>query len=187
MSIEKIKRAYRKLFPLKYITWREFYKWLALLFFLVCSFSFIYLLEDIFVYGHWRYDEQICLLGDIIIGWFFFSCWSYKATQILFRKKGKRYEGKIIRAERMIGGGEDTYYLFIEFYKDKKRLVRRTAGYVGSPNFYLENGKCAVYEYLGHFIEADFNVRKELPDRLSYHHIKETKHKMFMPKGDKYV
>ena len=98
------------------------------------------------------------------------------------------YNGKIVEAERMFGRGESTYYFFIEFYKNKRKLIRRTSGYMGNPHIYLENEECHIYEFMGKFIETDFNVSKQFPendDKLLNIKIKE--HKMFMPKGNKYV
>lgn len=81
--------------------------------------------------------------------------------------------------------GENTFYLFIEFYVNGKKLVRRTDGYVGNPNHYLVSKRCSVYELNNKYIEGDFKLREK--KLYTENLIRITKHLMFMPKGDKYV
>ncbi len=107
------------------------------------------------------------LTDDYTIGVFFLisslfilHCAAYDLKKWLYKKFGKMYNGKIVEAERMFGRGESTYYFFIEFYKNKRKLIRRTSGYMGNPHIYLENEECHIYEFMGKFIETDFNVSK---------------------------
>ena len=133
-------------------------------------------------------DDEFEFFMFITVNIWTVYCGSYDIKKTIFKALGIRYNGVIAKAERMCGNGKDTYYLFIEFYKNKKKLIRRTSGYLGSPNQYLRNKNCHVYEFLGMFIENDFNIRTKFPDSIDdYLDIKTEPHKMFMPKGDKYV
>ena len=171
----------KKLFSIKYRTLREYFAYLLCIPVLGHFVCVMMLLEEPFI-------DVFRLAFTIISTLWFLYCCSYKPMQWLFKKKGKAYDGKIVKAEMMYGTGENTYYLFIEFYRERKKLIRRTSGYMGSPNIYLENDRCHIYEFMGKFIEADFNVRKKFPEnKEECLNIKIEKHKMFMPKGNKYV
>ena len=182
---EKIEMIRRKMFPIKYLTLREYFFLLLIGPFVM---SWYVIISSAFLkFEPFIFDPYI-LIPTFAVNLWSAYCGSYRPMQSLFKKKGTRYKGRIIRAERMCGAGEDTYYFFIKFRKGKKTLIRRTSGYMGNPNIYLENDICGIYEYRGRFIETDFNVRKVFPkNENECLHIKITPHKMFMPKGDKYV
>lgn len=171
-----------KLFPIRYSTLKEYFFWLMIwplagMWYCVIPLKWEFFTSDI-------YTVVVFFLANI----FALCCGSYKPAQWLFKKVGKKYKGKIVGAEKMYGMGESTFYLLIEFKRGKKTLIRKTSGYQGGPSANLKNNKCYVYEFLGKFIEADFNVKKryseEEDDSLCF---PITKHKLFMPKGDKYV
>ena len=109
------------------------------------------------------FEDCTNFIPFLIISLLLLNCISYSIKKFVFKIFGKKYAGKIVKAEMVIGRGENTYFLFIEFYKNKKKLIRRTSGYMGNPNRYLKNTECNVYEFLGSFIENDFNVRKKFP------------------------
>ena len=133
-------------------------------------------------------EDYTSFIPFLIISLLLLNCISYSIKKFVFKIFGKKYIGKIVKAEMVIGRGENTYFLFIEFYKNKKKLIRRTSGYMGNPNQYLQNKNCHVYEILGMFIENDLNTRTKFPDSTDdYLDIKIEPHKMFMPKGNKYV
>lgn len=142
----------------------------------------VIVLADI-VNGNFYYDQVAIITFFIMASCVFIYCWSFQIIKNVFMEKGKKYNGKIIKAEAVQGRG--TYYLFIEFYVNNKRMVRRTGGYIGNPNVYLSDNKCSIYEYKGKYMEADFTVRGE--KNYNDVHTKITSHRMFMPKGDKYV
>ena len=178
-----LKKILRALFPLRYTMLREKTALLLFIPLLMSWFAFVVLLPEF-----WERYGIVEVFFSLLVNIWFFYCCSFKPIQKLFIKKGKRYEGRIIKGEVMNGSGQATYYLFIEFWKGKKKLIRRTSGYMGSPNIYLENDRCHIYEFMGKFIEADFNVRKKFPEnKEECLNIKIEKHKMFMPKGNKYV
>lgn len=184
--LEKIKL---KLFPIRYSTLKEYFFWLTLAPVIMMNFGVICsIVSEGDIIGEFTSDFQFTVVYLCGIIWCLY-CGSYRPMQWLFKKIGKKYEGTIIRTEMMDGVGADTFYFFIEFKKGKKTLIRRTSGYMGNPYTYLNNNKCSVYEFMGKFIEADFSVKKRFSDEaddeeLNFH---TTKHKLFMPKGDKYV
>jgi len=79
----------------------------------------------------------------------------------IFVEKGKRYSGKIISADMLIGK-QTVYYLLIEFSVGGKRLIRRTEAYYENPNRILQSGNCSIYEYKGKYLEDDFQTHRKL-------------------------
>ncbi len=176
-----LKKIKYKLFPIRYSTLREYFFWLI-------AGPFVMEWVAIILTKNFGFDDLYLTTIFFVVNFWALYCGSYKPIQWLFKKKGKKYEGRIIRAEIMYGVGGDTFYFFIEFKKGDKTLIRRTVGYQGNPYMYLENDRCSVYEYMGKFIEVDFNVRKKFPQKTDINfHLPITKHKLFMPRGNKYV
>ncbi len=173
-----IKKIKKRFFPLKYITLREFYAPTFFLLFALYAPCYIYILISDGT------TDSTDHYWFIILGACFIYTNSFKPLQKLFKKLGKRYDAKIIRSEYTINRGEPINYLYIKFYKNKKKYIRRTCAYNGNPNLYLKNNICSVYEYMGKFIEADFNLRDEAEDG---DHILLRPYKGLKFKGDKYV
>jgi hypothetical protein len=169
-----------------YKTVRESEKWWILLAVVIPLLLFIICLTFVVI------DKEI--LGDeFLIGVVYFIvalsaflyCQSFKIIQNRYIKKGKKYTGQIIKAEEFFSANrENTYCIFIEFFVDGKRLVRKTGRYIGNPNYYLASKNCSVYELNNKYIEADFKLR----DRKNYNEqlIKIYKHRLFVQK-DEYV
>ncbi len=172
-----IKKIKKKFFPLKYITLREFYAPTFLLLFVLSIPCYICLCSN-------GGADSSVHISFIVLGACCIYCNSFKPLQKLFKKLGKRYDAKIIRSEYTINRGEPINYLYIKFYKNKRKYIRRTCAYNGNPNLYLKNNICSVYEYMGKFIEADFNLRDEPEDG---DHILLRPYKGLKFKGDKYV
>ena len=124
---------FRKLFPIKYITLKKYFFWI---------FGIPYtgmLISVILLRGSILTEDYTIGVVFLISSLFILHCAAYDFKKWLYKKFGKMYNGKIVEAERMFGRGESTYYFFIEFYKNKRKFIRRTGGYMGSPHIYLEN------------------------------------------------
>ena len=109
------------------------------------------------------------LVGTALAIIFLVYCCTANVKRNKFAKYGQRFAGKIVGAEVLRNGrGEDTYYLYIEFY-DRGKKTRFTEGYVGDPCTKLRNLNCDIYKLDGRYIEANFSVRgkKEPQSNLS--------------------
>jgi len=114
---------------------------------------------------------SICgAIGGVILAIAYLAyCCTANVKRNKFAKYGERFEGKIIAAEVLRNGrGEDTYFLYIEFY-DSGKKTRFTGGYIGDPCTKLRNLKCDIYKLDGKYIETNFSARgkKELQGNLS--------------------
>ncbi len=107
--------------------------------------------------------------GEILAVVYFIYCCTANVKRNKFAKYGERFAGKIVGAEVLRNGrGEDTYYLYIEFY-DRGKKTRFTGGYIGDPCTKLRNLKCDIYKLDGKYIETNFSARgkKEPQSNLS--------------------
>lgn len=98
------------------------------------------------------YSEVLVGLLGVLV--FTYYC-TYDVKRNIFKKKGERFQGHIIGAERLVSGrGEWTYYLKISFYDNGKK-IKYTEGYAGDPNKKLKSCECYIYKWKGKYIEGD--------------------------------
>ena len=113
--------------------------------------------------------NMISIVGTVLAIIFLIYSSTANVKRKKFAKYGERFRGTIVAAEVLRNGrGEDTYFLYIEFY-DKGKKTRFTSGYVGDPCTKLRNLNCDIYKLDGRYIEANFSVRgkKEPQSNLS--------------------
>ena len=91
-----------------------------------------------------------------ILGFVF--CWTSDVKRKRFMKYGKKFNGYIIGAEWHFNGrGEDIFYLLISFHEDGTKKIHYTEGYVGNPNYKLQNRECEIYKWHNKYIETGFH------------------------------
>lgn len=107
-------------------------------------------------------DVEIMILSILNLGLgitVFLSCCIYRYNRKKIMKYGEKLTGKIISAEYIMSRGENIYYLNIEFWENNKKVLYRTKGYRGNPNYVLESPYCFIYSYKGKYIEGNFKTR----------------------------
>jgi hypothetical protein len=146
---------------MKYKTIIERQKGWALIALLISILTFFSVVQSI-IYKY--YELPLFPKVLIFVGGFFFFIYSWTANYVrhMFYKKAIRFDATIIGAEGLYNpGGEDTFYLIIEFWEGKEKKTKYTQAYYGNPNYYLKSKNCSVYKYGNKYLEGDFVLHKE--------------------------
>jgi hypothetical protein len=153
---------------MKYQTVSERQKGWALIALLISILTFFSVVQSI-VYGY--YDLPLFPRVLIVFGGFLFFIYTWTTNYVrrIFYKKAIRFDGTIVAAEGLYNaGGENTFYLIIEFFDGDEKRLKYTQAYYGNPNHYLKSKHCSVYKYRGKYLEGDFmlNSEKEYANKI---------------------
>lgn len=176
---------------MKYQTKRESIRPLSLAMFAIGMFYVYAKTSDRLIHGDAYFDLIpfiiTMILVSLITGGFFIYSFTANIKRNWFKRKGIRYDGRVVGAEiETHERSEDVYFLRIEFTENGSKKVRLTEGYVGDPSRKLRSLQCDIYELNGKYMEANFNVRKR-KESMKDLYIPISKHKMSSRKKNEYV